>query len=219
MNKLIGYRGIESPEIIFYTSRILYNLGLKVVMCDYSPADEMKYYIPLSEEIDTEKHCVDYRGVAYTKQNISKIQLYDVYLVNYGFADYLPEMNACDLTVFLTDTNKANLKKLGRLQTVHKKNNKTCHLVIRDILSDGINIKPYKRELENILGVSTSYEIMFDKNDFKRKEYLQYNTNFNFRNVSPKLYNYLVDTIEEHLYECFEQYNLKKAVQRAMKGV
>lgn len=217
MSKKIGYRGIESPDIIFYISRILHNLSKKVAICDYSPANEMKYYIPMSEELDVEKLCIDYRGVDYTKQAIDEIPQYDVYLINFGFLEFHSEINECDLIVFISDMNRANMKKLCNLPFREQISEKR-HLVIRDVLKYGIHIYLNRKEIEKALGISQYYEIPFHNTDMKLKTYLQYNSKFKFQNISSKLYNYVIDTIEEHLEDCYEQQNLKKAVQKAMKG-
>lgn len=61
--KIIGYRGLISGELMLYMSRILYHLGLKVLVCDCSPDKELKYVIPESGYGRVESECSKHRSI------------------------------------------------------------------------------------------------------------------------------------------------------------
>lgn len=218
-DKIIGYRGLASGELILYLSRIFYNLGLKVLICDYSPDSELEHIIPLNEEIGQEGGYINYRGIKYTKEvnNKELLNKNDVVLINFGFLKTHKEMSVCNCFHYITDMNKINIDRLSLIQCQKDKLTKS-HLLIKDVVYGGIAVYAYVNELMDKFSALTCHIIKLNKRDIKIKTLVQYNDIFKFDGISNDLYNYLSFSVYSLYSDIFNSKNIKKAVNAAMKG-
>lgn len=217
--KIIGYRGLISGELILYISRILYHLELKVLVCDCSPDKELQYVIPENSYGSMVNECTEYGGVMHIDDlfNNELLTKYDAILINFGFARSHARMGECNYFYYVTDMDKINIDRLMNMETSSAKLGKD-HLLIQNVVKGGIAVYACADELMNRLSVASCNVIMLNKRDIKIKSYAQYNNRFKFQDISKELYNYLFFCIWNIYSEAFGEKQINRAISKAMKG-
>lgn len=214
---LLGFCGIEIPDVILYLSRILYKLGKRVLICDYSPEGELEYYIPFHNEINPLTECVDYRGVDYTRQFLEEEwkKKYDFLILNFGFGT-VQVSTVCHRMIYVSDWDKAHIKRLEKIPA-DRKNSQEKMILIRDMIPGGIRMNGYFQELKKLLQTEELTRLKLKLPDLRAKMTAEYNDVFVFRFISRDLYNVLLKEIQK-LCPNEEEKKLFAAIRSAEKG-
>lgn len=214
--KIIAFIGIDIVDTILYLSRICNSFGSNVLIADYSPSELLEYCIPNHAEVDMKKEIIDYRGVDYTKKELTKkeTQNYDLIFLNLGFKN--TKRKAFDIThkIYTTDMHKANVMKLYDIC------DNSCdyrQLVVRGKVGKSINLDYYVRLLNEKISMTHSYYHRYSEMDVKNSFQCEYNDKFTFQAVSNDFKDYLFELVTM-LYPEESRRDIKKNIKRAERG-
>jgi len=214
--RMIGYRGQTCSEIMLYVSRILYQMGLRVLLCDYSHDKGLRGAMPFNDALNGDAGVYDYRGVFYSdglaKEDIGN---YDVVLVNFGFLKLHEHMERCHCLHYVTNMDKANT---DRLLAFVRTGNKMSHLLIGGVVRGGISVYAMADEIMQVLSISTCSLIRLNKKDEKVKVLAQYNNRFKFDGISKGLQDYLYFCARHFPCGAHDDKAISKAIKSAMRG-
>lgn len=218
-DNIIGYRGVESAEVLLYIARILQQIGMNVLICDYTEYKSIEYSIPFSNELDTSKHCIDYMGISYTRKMLDQALLREnqVVLIHFGFLDTHIDMKRCKDIHYITDMNRFNVKRLIRLNTEDGVGRQS-HFILRDVMYAGMKPKAVIHEIKEKLGIEEHTLIKLNQRDMKIKLLSQYNAQFAFKGISNDLFHYLYSVVMKLCPNHIETRRVNKAFDLAMKG-
>lgn len=217
-NNIVGFMGIENYEIIMYVSRILNNLGKKVLMVDYSETGSLAACVPVPVGLNAKDDIIDFRRTDFTMKIISSdiLNEYDDILINFGFNVSDDILDACNHLVFITDQQKQNIENIAALPKVEI-NDTRKQMVIKDSVESKINQAYILKELKNVVFDDNVYVLDQDENNTISKLLVQYDVKFGFRKVSKALKNYLKDTVKS-LYTELSDKELNRAYKLAEGG-
>ncbi|HKL80685.1 MAG TPA: hypothetical protein VJ888_09665 [Mobilitalea sp.] len=142
--RVIGFLGVDKYDFILYLSRILYAMGKKILLVDYSENYALSCCIPHPEAL--RKDILEYRGIYYMNgagsgENYSLIndtieihnQQYDYILVDYGFDFNSIGLNNCDAIICVTDQQLHNLRQFSLNNREDNIKGILTALIIRDV--------------------------------------------------------------------------------------
>lgn len=211
---MIGLLGSDKSEIIHYFSRVLKNLGKKVLLVDWSETKALHYSISYPMALSIEDAVIDYRGVFYTnKKEITKTeQNYDYIIADFGYELNHPEIKKCNELWIVTDPQIHHVKHLLSLE-LPKEMNRT--LVIKDLVRGKIGKSYILNELKNLeVTDKNTYVLYFDEDDYKTAVDCQYNQVIRFDKVGREILDFFEDILSD-----YSEKEVKKAFKRAAKGV
>lgn len=224
--KVVGFLGIDKYEYVLYLSRVLYHLGKKVIMVDYSETGALAASIPCPEGL--KNSVIEYRGVMFsdgmdtneTKDNGNdKAEFqkndFDCVLIDFGLRVGNEKLKFCDRIICVTDQQIHNIKRLavvGDLQGVKKS------LVIKDVVGSRVNPSYIICEFEQRnLKAEQIYIVNQDEIDTRCRINSQYDGVFHFRKLSMQTKTVIWGLIYE-MYPNAEKKALNDAFKKAEKG-
>ena len=123
----VGFFGIEKYELLLYLSRILRQLGLRVLLVDYSENGALSAGIPVwdqfggagREELAAEnasyQTAVDYCGIHFLRELMvgpAVRSRYDCVLIDFGFELEHEAVRECSRAVIVSDQQLHNIHRL-----------------------------------------------------------------------------------------------------------
>lgn len=191
-SNVIGFFGVENYEIILYLSRIMDRMKRKVLLIDYSTADDLTVCIPVPKGIYPDTDIITYFGVDFTRQPLDSelIEAYDVVLISFGFNYIEAAVEECTHIVYAADQQKHNIIKLAALPDTQK-NNVLKDLIIKDVVESKINQVYIMDKLQK--SIKSENVFMFDQDevDKKIKILAQHDTLYEFKKISSNVKDYL----------------------------
>ncbi len=224
--RVIGFLGIDKQEYMMYLSRVLYHLGKKVLLVDYSETGALSSSIPSPKGI--RNTVIESRGVMFLDNRNSKEEVplwqnkadiqdaeNDFALIDYGFCTGAIGLSACEQLVLVTDQQAHNINRLAGLDYL-KEMRKS--LVIKNVVSCRITRQYIAGELK-LEGPASkqTYMIYQDEVDTKCRINSQYDGIFRFAKLSSQSKNMIKGLIVEILPEITKK-QLKEAYKKAEKG-
>jgi hypothetical protein len=219
--KIVGFIGSNKVDLLFYLSRILFNIELSVAIVDASEEQILKWSIPDFVECDY----INYRGVDIIA-NSASIEIYknidfshyDIVLVDLGYnIKLLNTIDDFDFIFFITDYQVHNVMKLKTLISAINEKKKAVKLY-----RDNPECKINERYIDSILQLEEKFEIVakykldLNEMDYKYKIICGYDDAFRFTGLS-KAYTEMLKDIVEELYATDNKL-LLKAIKLAKRG-
>lgn len=217
VNNVIAFIGCDKYELILYLARILYHLGKKVLMVDYSENEALYQCIPVPLTLQESNNYIDYRGIEFVKGHKIKthdFSDYDVVLMDLGFFIDVELLNACTKICYVTDMQLHHINNIKKLEG--KCDVQKC-LVIKDAFSCKITPEYIMNQVGQDLEKKCIYQFFQDPYDYMYKINSQYNDKFIFPKLSKEVQSFLKDMImqlDDTLSE--KQYSL--AYKKAERG-
>lgn len=194
--KVIGFVGINKAEYLLYISRVLKNLGKKVLLIDCSENGALALSVPSPKGMTNVT--IDYRGVYFADHRSSRVEQsendkdldfhhmgYDCILVDYGFDTLSEGLKFCDKLICVTDQQIFNIDKL---KDIRKVKDVSKALVVRDIVNHKIGPDYITEELSlHNLEASEVFSVSLDEYDVSRRLDSQYDDKFIFKKLSKPL--------------------------------
>jgi hypothetical protein len=222
---IAGFVGVDKYEYIMYLSRVLYHLGKKVLLIDYSENGALSACIP--KNITLENFVLDYRGVYFINQctgygmysegtfDIDQFTAsYDCIIVDFGFASCLTDSIRCDELIFITDQQAHNIRRINSI--IH--NGAKKFLIIKDIISRRVSVRYIIDELspeEN--QYKQIYMAYLDDIDYSNKINCQYDLRFCFRKLSRQTKN-IIKGLASEFYPELPKKLIDAAYKKAESG-
>ncbi len=217
-NNIVAFVGYNSFDIILYLSRILYMLGRRILVVDYSDTKALTLSFPQIPGIDTLSNCISYRNIDFTAQSLDNhlVEQYDDILIDCGFKKPQFELELLSRIVYITDMYVFNMKKLGEMACYDNLKAQRA-LLIREagntiITSQYVNEIISKNISEDMVTV-----LYRDDSDYDNGLLCQHNQMSSFTNMSWMLRDYLINEV---LLLCSEmsKKQIKAAYMKARKG-
>lgn len=209
MNKVFGFIGIESYDIMYYLASTLTKLHMSVLMVDNSDDKSLAYSVPNFDDF-AKLGIISYVGVDIAV-DLSAEQLqessYDYVLVYFGFSRRNAEIALCSEVYLVTDLQLHNIFRLSRVELSE---DAYVFLVVRDRYCSKMSpelvldsLKQYVIDKDNIIYLDDSAE------DLNAKILCQYNSKITFKKVSKSIIGFVtkvlcVDFSEKDIVEAFK---------------
>lgn len=216
-NRMIGFIGIDKHEIILYLSRILYHLGKKVLLVDYSENQALYYSIPIPMTLQNQKECIHYRGTDFIQGEnftMERIPYYDVILLDLGFQGKKSKIILCSKVFYVTDLQFHNVRKIREVNAIHKSDK---YFIIKDVIPCKITPDYILEQIGEIVESSHLYILYQDEIDLKCKVQCQYDLKYDLRKLSGPMKNFLKETTAQ-LIGKIDQKEYKIAFRKAERG-
>lgn len=215
---VIGFYGVENYEIILYLSRIIDRLKRKVLLIDYSSANDLTVCIPVPSGLYPDTDIITYFGVDFTRQPFTTdfLNTYDDILINFGF-NYIEEVtDKCTYIVYVSDQQKHNILKLASIQDLQKSNIQK-DLIIKDVVNSKINQLYIMDQIHKNIKVENVF--LFDQDDVDKKIKLlaQHDTLYEFKKITSNVKDYLKHMVKIMCPEITDK-ELKAAYKIAERG-
>lgn len=220
-DNVIGFIGSDKYEFILYLSRILYHLGKKVLMVDYSEKFVLSQCIPKPEKLNHKdyKDYIDYCGVDFIKGIDLKENWkteYDVVLIDFGFHPDAETITYCTKLIYVTDLQLQNVNRMKSFLS------ETCYtadaaFVIKDVVDCKITPEFILEQLEQEFDENQTYILYQDSFDTKYRILCQYNLKYNFGRLSKPTKIFLKDLARGSL-QTQDEKGLKEAYKKAERG-
>lgn len=215
---VIGFIGSDKYELILYLSRILFHLGKKVLLVDYSESEALYQCIPIPEILCENDVNIDYRGIDFIQGqyfNLNKQQQYDVILMDLGFGDERKSLPQCTKIMYVTDLQLHNVRRIKNLvyaEDIDK------YLIIKDVFQCKIKPEFILTQLDEEIDMGHVYILYQDTLDSKYKIQSQYNLKFSFGKLSRPTKFFLKDFTRQ-LNNNLDEKRLNNAYRKAERGI
>lgn len=217
-DKLIGFLGCDKYEIILYLSRILYHLGKKVLLVDYSESEALFQSISRPDVLKEEKEYINYGGIdfiqgKYYKKN--REEIYDYILIDFGFHAEISLLTQCEKIMYVTDLQLHNVK---RMKSISYHGNADKYLIIKDVFPCKIKPVYIIEQLSNLLIEEQHVYVLYqDSIDIKYRIQSQYDLKFSFPKLSKPTKFFLQDLIL-NISDNLSRKQLRIAYRKAERG-
>lgn len=216
-SRVIGFIGTDKYDIIHYLSRILKNLGYKVLLVDHSESKALKNSITLPAGINCSENIIEYRSVDFVhgmKLDEKMLECYDYILMDFGFELFHVELNQCTDIVYVTDLQRHNLGRIigfkGKI--IYK------YLVIREVVRSKIGNDYAMTVVQELKIMKDNYFIVNQDNiDTQVMIECQYSNIFKFGKISQSLKDMLINLM--YLMTENNEKEIKKAYRRSERGI
>jgi hypothetical protein len=217
VSKVIAFIGCDKYELILYLARILYHLGKKVLLVDYSENEALYQCIPVPLTLQEGNNYIDYRGIEFAKgQNVIAHDFsdYDVVLMDLGFYIDVKLLAACNKICYVTDMQLHHIKHIKKIED--KCDKQKC-LVIKDAFPCKITPEYIMNQVGQGIEKKSVYLFYQDPFDYKYKINSQYNDKFIFPKLSKEVQSFLKDMIMQ-LDETLSDKQYSLAYKKAERG-
>lgn len=226
--KVIGFLGIEKYEIILYLSRILKQLGKKVLVLDCSENGALDAGVCyFREQPALYGELQEYRGIDYLNYTLHDSagreeysvfrdirKEYDFILMDFGFRRGHPLYHICDHCFLVSDQQRHNIL---RMKEAALECQVPFTVVIRDILACKVSLDYFTDFMD---GNDFAQEMIFlyrNEADTKRQIQCQYGQAVNFQKLSKETKEFLKQAVKRLLPD-FTKAEIMKALKEAERG-
>lgn len=216
-NNVIGFAGIDKYEFILYLSRIIFHLGKKVLLVDYSESEALYQCIPVPESLREVGCSIHYRGIDFVLGKYYHEDLglnYDVVIMDLGFQEMADVVSECTSLFYVTDLQLHNIRNLR----IHiSAEGIPVNLIIKDVYSCKIKPEDIIEEWKQEIKLHKGYILYLDPWDLKCKIQCQYDSVFQFQKLSTPVKELLNDIIKQMDLRLTEK-EMSRAYHKAERG-
>lgn len=205
---VIGFVGTDKHDIISYLAQILQVAGRKVLLIDDSETQALHCSIFYPIAMNPTINSVEYNNFTFVSKkplaNVEELEKFTDIIIDFGYHVSHPDLQHCTFVNFVTDLQKHNALRLLNVKVPERVNRpersievkKT--LLIRDIVKCKIT-SDYIKELTKSLGVTdeNSYLVELDETDYILKLHSQYNSVYQFKQLSNHFKSYLESVVQK----------------------
>ncbi len=225
----VGFFGIEKYELLLYLSRILRQLGLSVLLVDYSENGALSAGIPVWEEFGEAgreemtaenapyQTAVDYCGIHFLRELMvgpSVRSRYDCVLIDFGFDLEHPAAAECRAAVIVSDQQIHNIRRLRRPKLWERFR---VYAVLKDLCPCRITPDYILEEMGLKVEEGRRYAVYQDAWDTKCRISCQYSKLSPFVRISREYRDFLKN-ITRDLFPDFSKSEVDRAFRAAEKG-
>lgn len=225
---MIGFVGSDKYDILLYISKILCQLGQRILLVDYSESRALTYSIPTPHgervfytvrEEDClryqvkgpqEEDPISYQGFDFVIEPMYDTLLklrgnYDIILIDFGFQVYSKLITSCELIYLCSDAQLHHIMQLKPLKLLEEEIKDKCYLLYRQVYDCKIHASYLLDELDFDLESDHIYTYYEDLVDMKYCIDSQYNHTYHFMKISKGLKSCLLFLIRTMLPMVTEQ--------------
>lgn len=208
-----GFLGIEAYDLILYLSRLLLNLGKKVLVIDNSESGALTCCIPVPDSLNPKNARISYRKLDFIKDRsaLEFLRDYDYILIDFGFKTNHKDLENCSLVYLVTDRQQHNILRLQNLKVYRE-----AYLIVKDIIKNEFAVYLLDNLKDNKIEVKKYYCLYRDETDKENMVTLQYDNDIKFRSQSGQLKYILNQLIIETLH--FDRREVSQAYKKAKRG-
>jgi hypothetical protein len=217
VDNVIGFAGCDNYELILYLSRILYHLGKRVLLIDYSETEALYQCIPIPESLRGSNCCINYRGVDFIQGHFFLPEMssqYDIIFMDLGFQMHEIIIPKCTKLFYVTDLQ---LQNINRIKNLKYPENVDKYLIIKDVFQCKIKPEYIISQLGTVIDQKKVYILFQDALDQKYKVQSQYNYFFRFDKLSGSVSYFLKDSIRQ-LDNRHNEKDINYAYKKAGRG-
>lgn len=214
---IVAYAGILSFDIILYQSRILHQLGRKVLVVDNSDTKALVYSLPHIPGVDTDNSFVTYRCVDFTTQAVTHAiaKQYDDILIDFGHNPPQMDLSLLTRVVFIVDMFEYNMAKIAESGIFDQVSDKA--LLIRDATEAKITTEHILSKINKEIPKDMVYFLYRDDRDFDNCLRCHFNQVTRFTHISQMLQQYLIMETKI-LYGEIGEKQMRQAYNKARRG-
>jgi hypothetical protein len=197
-SNIVAFAGVDNFDNILYISRILLNLGNKVLIVDHSDTRSLSYSVPQPEGILSEKKIITYRQIDFTEMTLNKeiAAAYDDILIAYGFKEPVEDIAICNQLIWVTDLYRFNYEReISPDYMIYFKEARTRHLLIKDVFEFKITPDIIAERLKITFPKENRSVLYFDEQDYLNGQISHHNGIIQLINISKQLKNYLISEV------------------------
>jgi hypothetical protein len=215
VNRIIGFIGIDTYDIILYLARICCNYNEKVLLVDNSLSKSLFLCIPNLAELNSNIGYIDYLGVDFTTiaaENINSCE-YDKVFIYYGLHNTNSDYSICNNYILVSDIQLHTLLAINEIEI---DSSKVINIIMKDVYE--VMIPDNKvLALLNLTGEVKIYTHYLDAWDIKYRVVCQEQNLTSFHKISNYLKEYLFET-SKVLYPEQSRKELNNIIKKALKG-
>lgn len=209
-SKKIGFTGIEKYEIMHYLSRILRNLGQKVLLADQSVEQALACSVPIPFP-DTGE-IIDYNGVDVmlnvTPEEFQHLD-YDYILMDFGFQVHHPMLAACDEVYLVSDLQIHNIRNLSAMQLDRHQER---FLIVKEFYTGRVSCSYIYEEMNHLMiREDNSYALQLEERDYENCLNCQYENQISMKKLSRSVKGLLIEMLQQDFSKPQIEYALRMA--------
>lgn len=210
---VIGFVGCYSHDVILMLAKVLSSADKKVLLCDRNMRHTLGVSVPAPCGISVREDIIAYDGMYYTQRIISGEMLreYDVFLIDFGMQDIYGNIENCAEIFLVTDALPHHIRQLSGLELQKEL---VSQVLVRDVIH-GVQSK--EKELREFLQRFPNREETFlppDKRDVKNRYVCESLHEYQIKNASPELQEFIYKTAKRLCPEISQREFLRKVRQQ-----
>lgn len=191
---VIGFVGCYSHDVILMLAKVMSSAGKKVLLCDRNMRHTLGVSVPIPCGISVREDIIAYDGMYYTQRTVSGEMLreYDVLLIDFGMQDIYGDMN-CTEIFLVTDALPHRIRQLSGLELPKEL---VSQVLVRDVI---YGAQSKEKELREFLQRFPNRKESFlppDKRDVKNRYVCESLHEYQVKNASPELQEFIYSTAE-----------------------
>ena len=225
----VGFFGIEKYELLLYLSRIIRQLGKRVLLVDYSENGALSAGIPVWDQFgdqipdgvvaESEDYhaAVDYCGIHFVRDillNQSVKEQYDCILIDFGFGVDHRAAESCSRVVLVSDQQLHNIHRLKHPEVW---DGLPVYAVLKDLCPCRITPEYILEEIGVWVAPDRRFAIYQDAWDAKCRISCQYSKLSPFVRLSRE-YREFLKSFTREIFPEFNKSDIDRAFRLAEKG-
>ncbi len=198
--EIVGFVGCYSHDVILILAKVASAMKHRILLLDYNSKHTLGASIPIPAGISAREKIVEYDGFFFSEQELDAEMLadYDLILMDFGMYNLHEDLMFCTQIVLVTDMLLHHIRQLAGLSFGKE-------LVKKVLVRDAVGgVKAEEPELQKLLCSFPNRQEFFippDRRDVKNRYVCETMHEYQVKNASPELREFVYDTVREWCFE------------------
>lgn len=214
--EIIGIVGCYSHDVILMLAKISSGMGRKVLLLDHNIHHTLEASIPVPGTISVREKIAEYDGLFFSECELSGDMLtaYDLIFIDFGMYDTHGDLVYCTQIFMITDMLPHHIQRLSKLEL-----NKSFvkKILIRDAIFGSLSGEKEIREFFQRFPNRKEFFLPPDKRDVRNRCVCETLHEYNVKNASPEMKEFVYETVRELCKEIPEK-EFWRRLKRQEKG-
>lgn len=214
--EIIGIVGCYSHDVILMLAKMSSAMGRKVLLLDHNIHHTLGASIPVPGNISVREKVAEYDGLYFSECELSGEMLtaHDLIFIDFGMHDTHGDLVYCTQIFIITDMLPHHIRRLSKLEL-----NKSFvkKILIRDAIFGSLSGEKEMREFFQSFPNRKEFYLPPDKRDVKNRCVCETLHEYNVKNASPEMKEFVCETVRSLCKEIPEK-EFWRRLKRQEKG-